>query len=120
MKRSKIAKQGDIYWIDPNPIVGREIKNRHRFVIISPTEINAFGIVMAVPITSGGAFARSNGLTVPITGHDTTGVAVCHQVRSFDLEARERAGTAHFIEVLDSDTIDEIINRVTSIIDPAH
>jgi mRNA interferase ChpB len=72
---------------------------------------------MMVPVTSGGQFARKTGLTVPITGHDTNGVAVCNQVRSFDLEARERNGSAHYIESLDAVTIDEIVARVVSVID---
>jgi len=59
------------------------------------------------------------GLTVPIMGHDTTGVAVCNQVRSFDIEARVKAGSAKYIEKLDAVSIDEIVNRVISVIDPA-
>ncbi len=74
---------------------------------------------MMVPTTSGGAFARDTGLTVPITGHDTTGVAVCNQIRSFDIEARERAGSARYVETLDVATTAEIISRVISVIDPA-
>ncbi len=74
---------------------------------------------MMVPITSGGAFARAKGLTIPIHGHDTQGVAVCHQVRSFDLDAREAQGSARFVESLDPATMSEIINRVISVIDPA-
>lgn len=74
---------------------------------------------MTVPITSGGTFARDTGLTVAITGHDTAGVAVCNQVRSFDIEARERTNSARYVETLDAATTDEIINRVLSIIDPA-
>lgn len=117
--RRRIAQPGDIYWIDPNPIIGREIKDRHRWIVITPKAINALGIAMTVPITSGGAFARETGLTVSITGHDTTGVAVCNQVRSFDLEARQRAGSARYVETLDAVTTAEIINRVISVIDPA-
>lgn len=119
MTRRRIAHRGDVYWIDPNPIMGRELRDRHRFVVITPREINALGIAMTVPVTSGGLLARSTGLTVPITGHDTTGVAVCNQVRSFDLEARTQSGTARYIETLDTATTAEIINRVISIIDPA-
>lgn len=119
MTRSRIAQRGDVYWIDPNPIVGREIKDRHRFVVITPKEINALGIAMTVPVSSGGAFVRNMGLTVPITGHDTMGVAVCNQVRSFDLEARERAGSARFVETLDASTVEEIVSRVLSVIDPS-
>lgn len=95
------------------------MKDRHRFVVITPQEINALGVAMLVPVTSGGAFARKTGLTVPITGHDTSGAAVCNQVRSFDLQAREDAKTARYIETLDAPTIDEIVARVVSVIDPA-
>jgi mRNA interferase ChpB len=107
-----------VYWIDPNPVSGREMRDRHRFVVITPREINALGISITVPITSAGAFARLKGLTVPILGHDTTGVAVCNQVRSFDIQARERAGGARYIETLDTDTAAEIVARVVSVIDP--
>ena len=119
MIKRRVAQRGDVYWVDPNPVAGREMKDSHRFVVITPTAINQLGIAMLVPITSGGEFARSTGLTVPITGHDTTGVAVCNQVRSFDLEARERAKSARYVETLDAATIDEIVARVLSVIDPA-
>ena len=107
-----------MYWIDPNPIAGREIRDRHRFVIITQKQINALGVAMAVPVTSGGAFARHMGLTVVISGHDTVGVAVCNQVRSFDIEARERNGSARYVETLDARTTAEIVARVVSVIDP--
>lgn len=118
MSKRHAPRRGDVYWIDPNPIAGREMKDKHRFVVITPLEINALGIAITVPVTSGGVFSRNTGLTVSITGHDTTGVAVCNQVRSFDIEARVRAGTARYIETLDPSITDEIINRVVSVIDP--
>ncbi len=119
MSKHRIPKRGDIYWIDPNPIVAREMKDRHRFVVITPIEINKLGVVITVSITSGGNFYRKTGMTVPIIGFDTNGVAVCNQVRSFDIEARERAGSAKYIETIDKDTVEEIVNRVLSVIDPA-
>ncbi|PZN69615.1 MAG: growth inhibitor PemK [Candidatus Methylumidiphilus alinenensis] len=118
MSKRHLPQKGDVYWIDPNPIAGREIKDRHRFVVITPKEINALGVAMTVPVTSGGIAARETGLTVPITGHDTSGVAVCNQVRSFDIDARVRAGTARYIETLDVAMIEEIVSRVISVIDP--
>jgi mRNA interferase ChpB len=118
MPRSNVPRRGDIYWIDPNPVAGREMKDRHRFVVITPREINALGVCMAVPVTTGGAFTRNVGLAVPITGHETSGVAVCNQVRSFDIEARVRAGSARYVETLDLATADEIVARVVSAIDP--
>ena len=119
MVRSSVPRQGDVYWIDPNPVAGREMKDRHRFVVITPREINALGVCMTVPVTTGGVFSRNVGLAVPITGHETNGVAVCNQVRSFDIEARVRAGSARYIEALDRPTIEDIVARVISAIDPA-
>jgi mRNA interferase ChpB len=87
-------------------------------VVITPRQINALGVSMTVPITTGGAFARGAGLAVTVTGHETTGVAVCNQVRSFDIAARVRAGSARFIETLDKTIMDEIVSRVVSAIDP--
>jgi mRNA interferase ChpB len=118
MIKHKSIQRGDVYWINPNPVSGREMKDRHRFVVITPKQINDLGIAMTVPITSGGQFARKTGLTVPIIGHDTVGVAVCNQVRSFDIKAREKDGSAYYIETLDESTTDEIISRVLSVIDP--
>jgi mRNA interferase ChpB len=119
MTKRRVPHRGDVYWIDPNPIAGREMKDRHRFVVITPKEINVLGIAMTVPITSGGEQFRRNGLTVSITGHDTTGLAVCNQVRSFDIESRTRAGTAKYIETIDKTTITEIVHRVISVIEPS-
>ena len=119
MIRRRISQRGDVYWIDPNPVAGREMKDRHRFAVITPKEINEVRVAMMVPITSSGVFARNNGLTVPIMGHNTTGVAVCNQVRSFDIEARERAGSARYVETLDAVATEEIVGRVVSVIDPA-
>ncbi len=114
----RTIQSGDVYWIDPNPVAGRELKNRHRFVVITQKEINALGVVMTVPVTSGGNFSRLKGLAVPIMGHDTAGVAICNRVCSFDIEARVRSGNAAYIETLDTATIDEIVSRVISVIDP--
>ena len=119
MIRRRIPQRGDVYWINPDPVAGREMKGRHRFVVITPAAINALGVVMTVPVTSAGSFAKNMGLAVVISGHDTRGVAVCNQVRSFDIEAREQAGSARYVETLDSVTYDEIIARVVSVIDPA-
>lgn len=113
----RIPDVGDVYWVNPNPAAGRELKNRHRFIAITPRQINALGVTMMVAVVSGGQGARIEGLTVPIQGYDTAGVAVCTQVRSFDLRAVER--DAQYIEKLDGILMGEIIRKVVSIIDPA-
>ena len=118
MIRRRVPQQGDVYWVNPNPVAGREMKGLHRFVVITPKEINALGVAMLVPITSGGVAIREMGLAVVVSGHDTNGVAVCNQVRTFDLEARIRAGLAEYVETLDEATTGEIVARVVSVIDP--
>lgn len=118
MVRGSVPQRGDVYWIDPNPVAGREMKDRHRFVVVTPREINVLGVAMTVPVTTGGAFARDAGLAVMIAGNQTTGIAVCNQVRSFDIQARLREGSARFIERLDEATMAEIVARVVSAIDP--
>ncbi len=119
MSRHRIPERGDVYLLNPNPQSGREMRDMHRFVVITPKEINRLGVAMTVPVTTGGAFARIKGLTVTILGHDTTGVAVCNQVRTFDLEERIKRGHAHYIETLSKDISDEIVLKVISVIDPS-
>ena len=118
MTLRRAAAAGDIYWIDPNPVAGRDMRDRHPFVVITPKDINALGVAMVVPVTSSGAFARGMGLTVPVSGQRISGVAVCNQVRSFNLAARERDGTARYAETLDQHIARQIITRVVSVIDP--
>jgi hypothetical protein len=65
MARGRHPRPGDVYWIDPNPVAGREMKDRHRFVVITLTAINALGVAMTVPVTTGGAFARNRGTDGP-------------------------------------------------------
>lgn len=95
-------------------MVRREGKSRPT----TPRQINPLGVSMTVPIMTGGAFAPNAGLAAIVSGHETTGVAVCNHVRSFDIAARVRAGSARFIETLDKATMDEIVGRVVSAIDP--
>ena len=119
MVRSQIPKRGDVYLVDLNPVVGSEIKDEHRCVVITPREINAVGLCLVVPVTTGGMFTRKAGLAVNISGYKTTGVALCNQVRSMDIVARVAQKKAKYIETLDDATIDEIAGRVISMIDPA-
>ena len=119
MPRRAIPQRGDIDGIDLNPVASREMKDRHRFVAITRRDINALGICMAVPVTNEGTHPRNMGLAVAITGHDTNGVAIRNQVRSFDIEARVRDGNARFIEAIDPAITEEIVARVSSVTDPA-
>ena len=115
----RVANRGDVFWINPNPTSGRELKDRHRYIVITTKAINQYGIATTVPVTSGGNFSRTAKLAVPISGYDTSGVALCNQLRSFDINARVKNGSARYVETLDATLMDDIIDRVISVIDPA-
>lgn len=110
-------KQGDVYWIDPNPASQIEQRSKHRFVIITPQEINALGVSFAVPIMTSKVFLKRTSTTVPVNGYHTTGVAVCNQIRSFDVKVRVKLRKAAYIETLSPQVVSEIINRVLKIIE---
>lgn len=105
-----VPERGDVFFIDPDP---------HRFIVITRSEINRLGAASTVPVISSHAFSQAGGLTVAIHGYNTTGVAVCNQVRTFDIADKMRKGSAKFVERLNDAIMMEIINRVVSIIDPA-
>ncbi len=45
--------QGEVYWANLDPTVGKEIRKRRPVLVISPNEMNRnLGTVIAVPITS--------------------------------------------------------------------
>ncbi|GGA92415.1 mRNA interferase PemK [Brucella endophytica] len=119
MVRSNIPKRGDVFLVGLNPVVGNEMRDDHSCVVITPREINLVGMCLTVPITTGGAFTRKAGLAVNISGHKTTGVALCNQVRALDILERVKQKTAKHVDTLDASTIDEIVARVVSMIDPA-
>lgn len=119
MIKQHIPERGDVYLIDPDTEAGRGMKSRHRFIVITRSEINQLGIASTVPVSTGTAFSHAPGLTVAIHGYNTIGVAVCNQVRTFDIADKMRQGSAKFVERLNDSIMMEIINRVVSIIDPA-
>ena len=118
MVRSNVPHRGDVFLVDLNPVVGNEMRNPHRCVVITPREVNMLGMCLTVVITTGGTFARRAGLAVNITGHETNGVALCNQIRSLDIMERVRLKTARYVDTLSDDIVDEIVARVVSMIEP--
>ena len=48
-----VIKRFEIYWVNLDPTVGREIKKTRPAVVISPNEVNnAIGTILVAPITS--------------------------------------------------------------------
>ena len=53
MADKRYPQQGDIWWVNLDPTVGREISKKRPCLIVSPDDMNAhLGTVIAAPITS--------------------------------------------------------------------
>jgi mRNA-degrading endonuclease toxin of MazEF toxin-antitoxin module len=107
-------KRGEIWLVRLDPTEGHEQKGRRPVLIVSPEAFNRVTKVPVVlPITSGGAFARTAGFAVSLVGAGTktTGVVRCDQPRALDLAARG----GKRLESIPDKIMDEVLARVTPI-----
>jgi mRNA interferase ChpB len=113
-QRNLVAERGDIWHVDLNPIKGREQAGPRYILVLSPSAFNQLGIVLAVPITSGGEFARVKGFTVSLAGIGlkTDGVILCHQIRALDLKERG----ARFYEKAPDYVTEEVLAKLNAIL----
>ena len=101
----------DIIWIDCNPQAGREMRDVHPFLVLSPRIFNEkTSLVIGLPMTtaehnSDNPFAVAVGRT---SGRKTrqTSYVLCHQPKSFDWRVRKARthplgalSRAHFVQV---------------------
>jgi mRNA interferase ChpB len=97
-----------------DPTQGREQQGVRPVLIISSTAVNlANRIAVILPITSGGNFARTAGLSVSLMGAGTrtVGVVLCDQPRTLDLIARG----GRRIESLPAPFLDEVLAKFISL-----
>lgn len=83
-------KRGEIYLVSLDSSSGHEQKGTRPVLVVSPDRFNELTCApIVVPITTGGAFARTAGFTVSLSGAGTrtTGVIRCDQPRPVDLGA---------------------------------
>lgn len=120
MVKERIPQRGEIWHFDPNPIAGRELRDKHYCIVITDGQLNAaLGVAMCCPISTVANVARSVGVTVTVTPMDTErgdvrGVVLCHQMRALDLNARG----ATFETVAEETLLREVIFKLTNLIDP--
>lgn len=88
----------DVIWIDCNPQVGREMRDPHPFIVLSPRAFNErTSLVIGLPMTTAeydadNPFAVAVGLAKG-TKTGKTSYVLCHQPKSFDW--RLRGATPH-------------------------
>ena len=89
-----IPDRQDIIWIDCDLQAGREMRDRHPFVVLSPRAFNArTSLVIGLPMTTAeynadNPFALAVGAAKGAKAGKTSYV-LCHQPKSFDWRIRE-------------------------------
>jgi len=100
--------QGDIILSDFNPQTGHEQAGRRPALVVSNTQYHKYtnGLAMVCPITNTLTHFPLHILLDNRT--KTTGVIMCEQVKTLDLNAR----CAEFLESLPKDLLYEVMERV--------
>ncbi|WP_036285659.1 type II toxin-antitoxin system PemK/MazF family toxin [Methylocystis sp. ATCC 49242] len=108
--------RGDIYLVSLDPTSGHEQKGARPVLIVSASAFNRLTKTpIVLPIAGGGAFARTAGFAVSLTGvgTQTTGVIRCDQPRALDLSARR----AKKLESAPDDIVAEALAKLAAILE---
>jgi mRNA-degrading endonuclease toxin of MazEF toxin-antitoxin module len=108
------VKRGDIYLVSLNPALGHEQQGICPVLVVSPDRFNSLTRVpIVVPITSGGAFARTAGFAVSLSdaGTRTSGVVRCDQPRPIDLVARK----GRKLESVPREILDDVLAKLVTL-----
>jgi mRNA interferase MazF len=106
-----VPERQEVIWIDCNPQAGREMRDRHHFLVLSPRAFNEkTSLVIGLPMTTAeynadNPFAVLVGTASGVKAGKPSYV-LCHQPKSFDWRARSasphpqgRLADARFAEV---------------------
>ncbi|WP_215872543.1 type II toxin-antitoxin system PemK/MazF family toxin [Igneacidithiobacillus copahuensis] len=91
-----VPDRQEVLWIDCSPHAGREMRDRHPFLVLSPKAFNdRTSLVIGLPMTTAeynatNPFALSVGAASGRKAGKTSYV-LCHQPKSFDWRARMAA-----------------------------
>jgi mRNA interferase MazF len=114
-----IPDRQDIIWIDCNPQTGREMRDVHPFLVLSPRIFNEkTSLVIGLPMTTA-EYNSDNPFAVAVgkvSGRKVgqTSYVLCHQPKSFDW--RLRKPRAHTLGVLSDGLFAEVCERLNQII----
>ncbi|RJO67713.1 MAG: type II toxin-antitoxin system PemK/MazF family toxin [Myxococcales bacterium] len=107
----KTPKCGEVWWVDLEPVKGREQGGRRPCLIVSVDEFNRLphGLVWTVPITSNIRFKHAFAVTArpPDGGLKVESLILAHQLRTLSTERlAKRAG------VIPNAVFDEVKKRL--------
>jgi mRNA interferase MazF len=107
-----MVKQGDIIWLDFDPQTGHEQKGRRPALVVSNETFNNFSkLAIVCPITS---TDKNYPFHVKLDKRTkTTGVILCDQTRTLDINARNY----EFIETVPEDILFDIVDIINGFIE---
>lgn len=84
-----VPDRRDMIWIDCNPQAGREMRDVHPLLVLSPKAFNErTGIVIGLPMTTAD-YNATNPFAIAMTSpRGATSYVLAHQPKSFDWRAR--------------------------------
>lgn len=114
-KSSWVPDRGDIIWIDPSPQIGREMKDLHPMVVLSPKAFNdRTSLVIGLPMTTA-TYNESNPFAIRFTGaKGLVSYVLAHQPKSFDWRAR--GGKAHAWKYVPLAVLEEACSTLNQIV----
>jgi len=117
-----VPDRQDIIWIVCNPQVGREMRDLHPFLVLSPRAFNVkTALVIGLPMTTA-QYNADNPFAVAVgTAHGRrtvrTSYVLVHQPKSFDW--RLRGARAHLLKRLLDAPFAEVLARLNQIVNLA-
>jgi len=114
-----VPERQEVIWINCNPQRGREMRDVHPFLVLSPSAFNArTSLVIGLPMTTAeynvdNPFAVSVGVT-KIRKTNKSSFVLCHQPKSFDW--REREASPHPIGTLAQCVFSEVLLVLNQIV----
>ncbi len=119
VKAAWVPDRQEIIWIDCNPQVGKEMRDVHPFLVLSPRAFNdKTSLLIGLPMTTA-EYNADNPFAVA-TGNATgrkvgkTSYVLCHQPKSFDW--RLRGANPHPLGKLDDVNFMQVCERLNQII----
>ena len=103
-------KQGSLYWFDPKPVKGSELRKVRPCIVVSPNEMNEYlRTVIIVPLTST-LQAWPFRLKITVLGQKSS--AACDQLRAVD-KSRLKASIGK-LKAADRDKLFSLLRSILS------
>ncbi len=112
-----VPDRGEIIWINFNPQSGREMRDRHPMLVLSPKKFNdRTGIVIGLPMTTAD-YNSTNPFAIKFEGpQGVISYVLAHQPKSFDW--RRRSAKIHPWKCVPKEVftnVCELLNQIISL-----